>query len=319
MNSKNLFVDANSVFGLVEKGQIGIGEALRIMHSESTPKATATPAESGEERLKRLEEELESLIGLQAVKKTITEIQAYAQIQQKRIAFHLASDPVVLHMIFKGNPGTGKTTVARIIGKMFKEMGVLSKGHTVEVERADLVAEYIGQTAQRTRETLKKSLGGILFVDEAYSLARGGGKDFGKEAIDTLVKSMEDNRTNLIIILAGYPRPMDIFLESNPGLISRFPITIDFPDYSDSELFKIAKSMLDTRQYAMNLAAERKLMRLINRARSLEATNFGNARMVRNLIEKAVRCQAVRLVPSKTTSREQLIEITAEDIQEVDS
>ncbi|GJM69287.1 hypothetical protein HMSSN036_15030 [Paenibacillus macerans] len=140
----------------------------------------------------------------------------------------LLSGPQVYHMIFKGNPGTGKTTVARIVAKMFQRMGVLSKGHLIEVERADLVGEYIGHTAQKTRDLVKKALGGILFIDEAYSLARGGEKDFGKEAIDTLVKAMEDQKNQFILILAGYSDEMDFFLSTNPGLPSRFPIQMDF-------------------------------------------------------------------------------------------
>src|SRR5690606_23632794 len=163
----------------------------------------------------------------------------------------LVSEPLVLHMIFKGNPGTGKTTVARICGRMFKEMGVLPKGHLVECERADLVGEYIGHTAHRTREQIKKAMGGILFIDEAYSLARGGEKDFGKEAIDTLVKAIEDHTNEFVLILAGYQREMEHFLMANPGLKSRFPIHIDFPDYSADELFQIAHLMLRERQYRL--------------------------------------------------------------------
>lgn len=194
---------------------------------------------------KKLQEEalreLNSLIGLHKVKEIIYEIYAFSQLQMKRKKEGLATDSIVLHMIFKGNPGTGKTTVARILGKLLKGMGVLEKGHVVEVERADLVGEYIGHTAHRVRENVKKALGGILFVDEAYSLARGGEKDFGKEAIDTLVKEMEDNRNKFILILAGYKHEMEYFLNTNPGLRSRFPIQIDFPDYTIEELLQIAE------------------------------------------------------------------------------
>ena len=160
-------------------------------------------------------------------------------------------------MVFSGNPGTGKTTVARIMSRLLKEMGILSKGHLVEVERADLVGEYIGHTAQKTREHVKRALGGILFIDEAYSLARGGEKDFGKEAIDTLVKSMEDHREEFVLILAGYSLEMERFLRSNPGLPSRFPIHLTFPDFTIEELMEIADRMLKKRQYRFSRSAER--------------------------------------------------------------
>ncbi|NLY11162.1 MAG: AAA family ATPase [Firmicutes bacterium] len=273
-----------------------------------------TPAE---ESINDVIAELDSLIGLDSVKALIKEIQAFVQIQQKRSLYNLVSEPVVLHMIFKGNPGTGKTTVARIIGKMFKHMGVLTKGHLLEVERADLVAEYIGQTAQKTRANIKKAMGGILFVDEAYSLARGGEKDFGKEAIDTLVKAMEDHRSDIIVILAGYSQPMEDFLQTNPGLKSRFPIIIDFPNYSTFELFKIAENMLEQRQYKLNKEAKAKLYILIEKLVAVNEENFGNARVVRNIIEKAVRRQAVRLVSKGQITRNDLIEIVADDILEV--
>jgi stage V sporulation protein K len=216
----------------------------------------------------------------------------------------------------RGNPGTGKTTVARIVGKLFREMGVLEKGHIVEVERADLVGEYIGHTAQRTKEQIKKAIGGVLFIDEAYSLARGGEKDFGREAIDTLVKAMEDYRTSLVLILAGYPDEMARFLKSNPGLRSRFPFHIDFPDYAPDELIKIAEIMLRNREYVLSLRARRKLFTLVLNRR----VDTGNARWIRNLIEQAIRLHAVRILSgSAPTTRELLMTIEPDDIQEVGS
>lgn len=169
-------------------------------------------------------EELKSLVGLEKVKELIYEVYAFAEIQKKRERAGLLNEKVVLHMIFKGNPGTGKTTIARILGRLLHNAGILEKGHVVEVERADLVGEYIGHTAHRTREQIKKAQGGILFIDEAYSLSRGGEKDFGKECVDCIVKGMEDNAKETIFILAGYPSEMEQFLRSNPGLRSRFPI-----------------------------------------------------------------------------------------------
>jgi stage V sporulation protein K len=267
---------------------------------------------------KKLEEEalkeLNSLIGLQKVKEVIYEIYAFSQLQTKRKKEGLVTEPLVLHMIFKGNPGTGKTTVARILGKLLKGIGVLEKGHVVEVERADLVGEYIGHTAHRVRENVKKALGGILFVDEAYSLARGGEKDFGKEAIDTLVKEMEDNRNKFILILAGYKYEMEYFLNTNPGLRSRFPIQIDFPDYTIEELLQIAEVMVKNRQYKLTESAKKKLMKIL--IKNDTSREMGNARMVRNLIEKAIRKQAVRVLNKVNITKEDLITIDSIDIRE---
>ncbi len=260
--------------------------------------------------------ELDLLVGLKKVKRIVEEIRALIEVQQMRREARLRTEPQVLHMIFKGNPGTGKTTVARILGKLYKEMGVLEKGHVVEVERADLVGEYIGHTAQRTREQVKKAMGGVLFIDEAYSLARGGHKDFGKEAIDTLVKAMEDYKTSLVLILAGYPNEMASFLRSNPGLRSRFPFHIDFPDYTPDELIKIAEIMLREREYVFSLRARRKLFVMVQNRR----LDHGNARWVRNLIEQAIRLHAVRILArSGPLSREQLMTIEPDDVQEIDS
>ncbi|ABY94836.1 stage V sporulation protein K [Thermoanaerobacter thermohydrosulfuricus] len=281
--------------------------------SEDKPKEVTTTVDD-----KKLQEEalkeLNSLIGLNKVKEIIQEIYAFSQLQIKRKKEGLATEPIVLHMIFKGNPGTGKTTVARILGKLLKSIGVLEKGHVVEVERADLVGEYIGHTAHRVRENVKKALGGILFVDEAYSLARGGEKDFGKEAIDTLVKEMEDNRNKFILILAGYKHEMEYFLNTNPGLRSRFPIQIDFPDYTIDELLQIAEVMVKNRQYKLTESAKRKLMKIL--IRDDNSREIGNARLVRNIIERAIRKQAVRVLNKINITKEDLITIDSIDIRE---
>ncbi|MCR4440869.1 MAG: AAA family ATPase [Peptococcaceae bacterium] len=265
-------------------------------------------------KIEEILQELDSLVGLVSVKKLILEIRAYVEIQKRREKESLICEPMVLHMVFKGNPGTGKTTVARILGRLFKELGVLEKGHVVEVERADLVGEYIGHTAHKTREQIKKALGGVLFIDEAYSLARGGERDFGKESIDTLVKNMEEYKENLILILAGYKHEMNWFLETNPGLRSRFPIFIDFPDYTVQELLDIAQIMLAKRQYQFTEEAKLELEKHLNSALLTRHEHSGNARLVRNIIEKAIRQQALRLVGENSVSRQELITITASDL-----
>lgn len=313
-------MDKEHLIKQVETGEITVNQALSMMRktvNSSGSRISEQPTQS--EQVTQIMRELEGLIGLDSVKQLINEVHAYVEIQQRRVSVNLVSEPTVLHMIFMGNPGTGKTTVARIIGKLFLAMGVLNKGHIVEVERADLVAEYIGQTAQRTREQLRKASGGILFIDEAYALARGGEKDFGKEAIDTIVKTMEDQRTNIIIILAGYSKPMEEFLQTNPGLKSRFPIIIKFPDYSTFELFRIAERMLQQREYQLSKGARRKMFRLIEELKSGNVENFGNARTIRNIIEKSIRRQAVRLVGKNNISRTELMEIIEEDISEVEN
>lgn len=255
--------------------------------------------------------DLDDLIGLDVVKNTINEIKAFCVVQNKRKKMGLKNQSLVLHMIFKGNPGTGKTTVARILGKTFKEIGILEKGQVVEVDRADLVGEYIGHTALKVRENIKKALGGILFVDEAYSLARGGDRDFGKEAIDTLVKAMEDHKNEFILILAGYTNEMNWFMETNPGLKSRFPIQIEFPDYTLDELMQIALKMFQDREYELAELSKKKLLHILCHKYSY---NNGNARLVRNIVESSIRKHAMRIVNKSDLKKEDLILIQPEDI-----
>lgn len=265
--------------------------------------------------LKRCIQELDRLVGLETIKSFIHEVYAWLTVGRRRVAAGLASEQQVLHMIFQGNPGTGKTTVARIMARLFHEMGVLSQGHLVEVERADLVGEYIGHTAQKTREHVKRALGGILFIDEAYALSRGGEKDFGKEAIDTLVKSMEDHKNEFVLILAGYPREMERFIRSNPGLPSRFPIRLRFPDFSLDELMRIAEGMVKEREYRFSGPAREKLRNHLSRMCGSSSDEFGNARHVRNVVEQAIRLQAVRLLKSRYVSREDLMTLQSDDLQ----
>lgn len=265
--------------------------------------------------LREIEEELGTLVGMEEMKKTIKEIYAWIYINKKREEMGLKPGKQALHMMFKGNPGTGKTTVARLIGKLFQKMNVLSKGHLIEAERADLVGEYIGHTAQKTRDLIKKAMGGILFVDEAYSLGRGGEKDFGKEAIDTMVKHMEDKQHDFILILAGYSREMDQFLTLNPGLHSRFPLVIDFPDYTIDQLMEIGDKMLQEREYTLSHEAEKKIREHLFWIRNSHSlTSFSNGRYMRNIIEKSVRAQSMRLLIQNDFDRHDLITIRSNDL-----
>jgi len=317
----------SEVYALLESGHISVTQALKYLREielrsqaqGAEPERTTPPSGNGSPlptpTLEEVLLELNSLIGLGDIKTLVREMQAFIHIQKRRQEERLVTEPLVLHMIFKGNPGTGKTTVARLLGKILRLMGVLAKGHLIEVERADVVGEYIGHTAQKTREQIKKALGGILFIDEAYALARGGEKDFGKEAIDTLVKSMEDHKDNLVVILAGYRREMEDFLKTNPGLNSRFPIHVDFKDYCIDELLEIAAHLLDKKQYRLSTGSVAKLGAILSQQLHSNRENFGNARLVRNLIERGIRKQALRLFKKERSSRDELMLILPQDIK----
>lgn len=254
-----------------------------------------------------------NIIGMQDLKMRIKEIYAQVLIAKKRVEAGLKGNNQVLHMVFMGNPGTGKTTIARMVATLFREVDVLEKGHFIEADRSDLVGEYIGHTAQKTKDLIHKALGGVLFIDEAYSLARGGEKDFGKEAIDTLVKCMEDHHDELIIILAGYPDEMEDFLTINPGLASRFPIQLSFKNYNAKELLEIAFGMIEEREYCLTNEAERKLHQHLASLCVGRYENFSNARYVRNLIEEAIRKHAWRVISSPNPKKTTLMTLQAED------
>ncbi|MTI67779.1 MAG: AAA family ATPase [Firmicutes bacterium] len=303
------------IYQLYKLGKISLNNTFNEVFINKN-KETAESSIEKDESLDDIMNELRKLVGLSNVKKLVEEISAFIEIQEKRENEDLLTEPIVLHMVFKGNPGTGKTTVARLLGKIFKKMGVLDKGHLIEIERADIVGEYIGHTAIKVRQQVKRALGGILFIDEAYSLARGGDKDFGKEAIDALVKSMEDNKNNLILILAGYDREMELFLRTNPGLKSRFPIHVDFNDYTVAELVKIAKIMAQNREYKLTSGAIKKLEEILNN--KSDTFNSGNARLVRNIIERSIRKQAVRLKKSNNITKDDLLYIRRIDIVKED-
>lgn len=304
------------VWAWLERGEVDASAALSLLAELDRVGGVGSTGGDGRGLAEALAE-LDGLVGLGEVKRLVRELCAFVAIQQRRQQEGLTAHPHVLHMVFRGNPGTGKTTVARILGRVFKEMEILPKGHLVEVERADLVGEYIGHTAQRTRDQIKRALGGILFIDEAYSLARGGERDFGKEAIDTLVKAMEDHKDEFLLILAGYRHEMLYFLQTNPGLRSRFPIHIDFPDYSITELLEIGERMAAERQYRLTPGARTGLQALLEEGLATGGENAGNARLVRNVIERAIRRQAVRLVEKDVRpSRDDLVLIEREDLHD---
>ena len=263
--------------------------------------------------------DLDNLIGLNSVKEEVKTLRNYILIQQEREKQGLKSTPVSYHCVFTGNPGTGKTTVARIVADVYRSLGVLKKGHLVETDRSGLVADYVGQTATKTNKIIDRALDGVLFIDEAYSLATGGDNDYGKEAIATLLKRMEDNRDRLVVILAGYSDEMKQFIDSNPGLQSRFNRYIHFPDYNADELFQIFEVNCQKHDYVMNDEAKAALKSLLEKAVSQKDQNFGNARFVRNLFEKTIEHQANRLSKQGFYSKDTLTEIREEDLHEKNS
>ncbi|MDQ0299218.1 stage V sporulation protein K [Salibacterium salarium] len=244
--------------------------------------------------LLKAEKKLSGMIGMQHVKDFIREMYALVYVNESRANLELETTQQNYHMLFIGNPGTGKTTIARIMADMLKEMKIIEKGHFIEADRADLVGEYIGQTAQKTKDIIKKAEGGILFIDEAYSLARGGEKDFGREAVDALVKAMEDNQHKFILILAGYPEEMKQFLKLNPGLPSRFPNTLTFQNFSGSDMLELSKRMMAEKDYQ---PTESLLNKLHSHFQTLDYPYVShNGRYVRNLVERMIRQHALRLL-----------------------
>ena len=259
--------------------------------------------------------DLNSVIGLEGVKKEVVDIVNRIKAANLRSQHGLPNIKHTNHMVFYGNPGTGKTTVARLMAKIFSRLGVLSKGHLVEAERSKLVGGYLGQTAIKTTEVLKSALGGILFIDEAYALSSGDGNDqFGQEAINTLLKFMEDHREDLVVIVAGYKQLMRKFLESNPGMKSRFNKYFYFHDYTEDELYRIYLLNTEAGNYILDVDAKEYLRLLIRELVERKKEYFGNGRAIRNLFEKSVQNQANRIIGQNSLSKDELMRITKEDI-----
>ena len=264
--------------------------------------------------------ELDALCGLERVKKDVKSLINLVKVQKLRQEQGLPVSPMSLHLVFLGNPGTGKTTVARLLARIYHAIGILSKGQLVEVDRSGLVAGFVGQTAIKTQEAVQKALGGVLFIDEAYALVnQENGNDFGREAIEVLLKNMEDHRDDLIVIAAGYSGLMEKFIHSNPGLESRFNKYFYFEDYTGPQLMEIFQSVCQKNGYVLSPEAAQWAEQDFLSLYEGRDENFGNARDVRNLFEKAVSRQSDRVAQLESPTREQLMELRVEDLNETET
>lgn len=289
------------------------------MQTQTTGGDVGTEPAAAEEEKPDFDElmgQLESLVGLDEVKKDVKNLVNLMKVRRLRQENGLPVPPMSLHMVFMGNPGTGKTTVARLISGLYAAIGVLSKGQLVEVDRSGLVAGYVGQTALKTQEVIKSALGGVLFIDEAYSLSAGGENDFGREAIETILKAMEDHRDDLIVIVAGYDGPMENFLSSNPGLESRFNKYFYFPDYNGEQLMSIFRAQCEKNGYQLTEEADKAAVAMFTKLYEERDDNFGNGRDVRNCFEDMIVRQANRVAVIEEPGKDDLMTVMPEDLTE---
>ena len=308
----------------VTSSEPGFQEKHRLQEQTAggeNPKETDAEKQDAEEKKPDFDElmaQLDSLVGLDDVKKDIKNLMNLVKVRRLRKENGLPIPPMSLHMVFMGNPGTGKTTVARIISGLYAAIGVLEKGQLIEVDRSGLVAGYVGQTALKTQEVIKSALGGVLFIDEAYSLASGGENDFGREAIETILKAMEDHRDELIVVVAGYDGPMEKFINSNPGLQSRFNKYFYFPDYNGEQLLYIFKGQCKKNGYALTEEAEAEAKAMFEELYENRGENFGNGRDVRNIFEDTVVRQSNRVAALDAPTKDDLMQLLPEDLKDAD-
>jgi len=313
MTRSNLSRIADDLWGTPKPAQPAVQESAPAPQQEE-----AQPVEEEKtETIEELKQELAGYIGLDTIKQEVESLINLVRIQQLRRENDLPVKDLSLHMVFSGNPGTGKTMIARLMARIYKCLGILSKGQLVEVDRSGLVAGYVGQTAIKTSEVIEKAKGGVLFIDEAYALTNRGGTDYGQEAVDTLLKAMEDHRDDLIVIVAGYTELMEEFVHSNPGLESRFNRFLHFPDYTIDEMEAIFAMRCEQSGYRLSEDAS-PILRDLLKLGSMDVKGFGNARGVRNLFERAVSAQANRLAEATEITREELMLLTADDLREIE-
>ena len=316
-DARNPGSDAGAPASSEEDDSMSGSRSEGVPENHTQAEETADTEKEEEEETDPMEE-LDALIGLEAIKHDVKELVAYARVQKLRSDSGLKSAPVSLHLVFTGNPGTGKTTVARLISRLYKQIGVLSRGQLVEVDRSGLVAGYVGQTALKTQEKINEAMGGILFIDEAYALAKEG-NDFGQEAIDTILKAMEDNRDDFVVIVAGYTEPMQVFIESNPGLKSRFNKYIEFADYTMEELTAIFKMYCGKYEYEIDDENLERVTMLLRIKKTEAVENFANAREARNLFEKIITNQARRINDMENPTVDDMRTIIYEDLYDEDT
>lgn len=301
----------------IKKAVLSVHNNLLELYGYAAIQELCKPNDETDEDAKTLDElldELYSLVGLEKVKNNVKDLIVYQRVQKMRREKNLRPAKNTLHLAFTGNPGTGKTTVARIVGRIYKQIGLLSKGHFVEVSRTDLIAGYQGQTALKVKKVIERAKGGVLFIDEAYSITENDHSDsYGRECLTELTKALEDYRENLVVIVAGYTEPMRKFFESNPGLKSRFNTFIEFDDYNPNELDEILISMCKSNDYTLDDGAKEKIHLYFEHQTAEKDENFANGRLVRNLYDDLVMNHAKRVINIADPSIDELSTIIAED------